>query len=86
MPTMAPNHQRLDIVRACMKLALQLDDAENEAISYDTSAANLDKWTSLTHVALILELEGSVGIEFDELEIVDLVSVEAILNAIDRKT
>jgi acyl carrier protein len=74
----------LEIVRDCLKTALELDDLETSAVDTDTTAWGLEKWTSLSHQALILELENRLGIEFDVLEIVDLVSVKAILEAFER--
>ena len=68
-----------------MKVALELDEAETQAIGVSTTAADLEKWTSSTHQALVLELESRFGIEFDVLEIVDLVSVDAITRAVDGR-
>ena len=74
----------LDVVRDCLKVALDLDDAETSAIDADTTAWGLEKWTSLSHQALILELENRLDIEFEVMEIVDLISVKAIIGAFER--
>ena len=81
---MSTKRTSFDIVRDCLKLALELDDAETRAIDTDTTAWGLEKWTSFSHQALILELENRLEIEFDVLEIVDLVSVKAIMEAFER--
>ena len=73
-----------DIVRDCLKVALALDDAETSSIDMETTAWGLEKWTSFSHTTLILELEDKLGFEFDVMEIVDLVSVKAIMEAFER--
>lgn len=81
---MAIDQPSLDTVRECLSVSLGLNESETHAITSDTTAWDLEKWTSLSHQALILELENRLGIEFDILEIVELVSVKAILDAIQR--
>lgn len=81
---MATKPTSLDIVRDCLRVALELDDGETSAIDAGTTAWGLEKWTSLSHQALILELENRLDIEFDVLEIVDLISVKAIMEALQR--
>ena len=82
---MESNKEYFEAIRECLKVALELDEAEVQSVALDTTAAGLEKWTSATHQGLILELERRFGIEFDVLEIVDLVSIEAILLAVDGR-
>ena len=82
---MMPEQDIFNIVRVCFQAALQLEHDELQTITRDTTASDLEKWTSLTHVALILQLEDTLEIEFDDFEIVELVSVDAILDSIEGK-
>ena len=80
-----PEQDIFDIVRVCFQEALQLEHAELQTITRETTSVDLQKWTSLTHVALILQLEDTLKIEFDDFEIVGLVSVDAIIDSIAGK-
>ncbi|NLX14857.1 MAG: acyl carrier protein [Phycisphaerales bacterium] len=75
----------LDQVRACMAKALKLDPSAVGSVNLNTTAADLPGWTSVTHLALVLELETAFKIRFDNDEIVSLGSVEAIMEALSRK-
>jgi acyl carrier protein len=62
------------------------------AINEDTSPDNLDQWTSLKHVDLVLNLQQAFEIEFTDSQIVEelltyktiVQTVEAALTKIDR--
>ena len=49
------------------------------------SAANCDKWDSLHHLNLMIELEMEFGVEFEPEEIAGLNSLDTILEILDRK-
>jgi len=71
-----------DHVRECMGVALELDPIEEEQIERATTAADLDKWDSLSHLRLILELEGHFGIILNDEQIVKLASIERIIEVV----
>ncbi|MBP7936411.1 MAG: hypothetical protein KA354_17360 [Phycisphaerae bacterium] len=75
----------LDIVRQCMARAMKLDAAAVSSITELTTAAQLPAWTSVTHLSLILELEKTFKITFDNDEIVTLGSVAMILERLAAK-
>jgi len=77
--------QVFDLVRQCLKVALELDQAEVQRIETDTTAADLDKWDSLGHLKLIMELEKCFGIEFDDDQVVGLASIETIMQVMENK-
>jgi len=56
------------------------------AIGYSTSSADLAGWDSLNHVILIQELEKEFGLHFDLFDVLELTSVEGIVNFIASKT
>ena len=55
-------------IRSIMAETFQVDP---EAINEDTSPDNLDRWTSLKHVDLVLNLQQAFDIEFTDSQIVE---------------
>lgn len=74
-----------DVICECLATALELNPAEMQAITEQTTAGDLEKWESVNHLKLILELERRLELEFDDDELVELGSVEAIMHAVERK-
>jgi acyl carrier protein len=74
-----------ETVKECFRIALRLDPARAAALGRDTRVGLLDGWDSLGHVKLVLEIERAFDIEFDDLEILELVSLPAIVEAVTRK-
>lgn len=79
---METTEQTLECVQQCMKRALELDEAEVKDIDRNTTAADLQKWDSLGHLRLVMELEESFGITFDDDQVVQLASVQRIMQAV----
>jgi acyl carrier protein len=50
-----------------------------------SSRENLAAWDSLKHMHLMLALEESFGVEFDDHELADLNSVQALLDSLAGK-
>jgi acyl carrier protein len=76
----------LPTVRGCMQRVLELGDEETASIGADTTPLVLPRWTSLTHVQLILELERTFDVVFDADDIAALASVSAIVRSLERLT
>lgn len=49
------------------------------------STANCDKWDSLHHLNLMIELEMEFGVEFEPEEIAGMNSLDTILEILGRK-
>jgi acyl carrier protein len=81
---MMPTRDLLPGIRACMKDVLQLNDEETAGVGPETTPLLVPRWTSLTHVQLILELERTFGVTFDADDIAAMGSVKAILNALEQ--
>ena len=54
-------------------------------LSPDSSRHNLPQWDSLKHMHLMLALEESFGVEFDDRELADLDNVQALLDRLAPK-
>lgn len=75
----------LDRVRAAMRTALNLNDADVQAIGREATPLDVPGWNSLAHVQLMLELEAAFGITFDADEIASLASVSAIVKTLEQR-
>ena len=56
-----------------------------ENVTPDTTQQNCDKWDSLRHLNLIVELEDAFDTEFEPEEIAEMKSVSAIAEVISSK-
>jgi acyl carrier protein len=56
-----------------------------DAVRPDSTAAELPGWDSLKHLVLVMEIEGTFGLQFAMDEIADLDSVSKIVNAVERR-
>lgn len=67
-------------IRSIMAETFQI---ELNAINEDTSPANQDRWTSLKHVDLVLNLQQAFDIEFTDSQIVEeLFSCKTIVQTV----
>lgn len=58
---------------------------EQSLVSELTSMQNTSEWDSLQHMLLILKIEEAFGLKFEVNEIIELNSVERILNKVNSK-
>lgn len=56
-----------------------------EELNKETSPDNIEKWDSLKHMNLILALEEEFNIAFSDEEIVEMLSVEIIVEILKEK-
>jgi acyl carrier protein len=75
----------LDKIRQCMSRAMKLDAKTTGSITEATTAADVPGWTSVAHLTLVLELEKTFGVAFDNDEIVSMGSVAAIAERLKAK-
>jgi acyl carrier protein len=54
-------------------------------VTDDLSPDTLDEWDSLSHLRLVTALEESTGLKFENVEIMDMVSVSAIREILHKK-
>lgn len=56
-----------------------------ESLSEESSPESIEAWDSLKHMSLILTLEEEYGIQFSDEEIVTMLNVGLILEALTNK-
>ena len=57
----------------------------SETISDDISQLNFEKWESLQHLILIVNIESEFGISFEPEEIVEMTSLDLIDKYLKKK-
>jgi acyl carrier protein len=60
-------------------------DIKISMISINSSPQTIESWDSLHHMRLILALEESLGLNFNEEDIMSMVDVQTILSCIYSK-
>jgi len=60
-------------------------EAPIEELNKESSPDNVEKWDSLKHMNLILALEEEFNIAFSDEEIVEMLSVEIIVEILKEK-
>jgi acyl carrier protein len=53
-----------------------------EQVSEDSSPDTISGWDSLAHMNLVLALEEELGVEFTDVQIVDMLNAELIMMAV----
>ena len=76
--------ERFTSIRRCLQQTLNLTDAEAQAITEETTAAQLPRWTSAAHLELVFALEREFDVMFEAEDIAMLASVPAIDAAVTR--
>lgn len=60
-------------------------DDEDISVAPETTANDVDGWDSLSHVNLIVAIEGKFGIRFSQKELLSFKSVGDLLRCIESK-
>jgi acyl carrier protein len=71
-------------LRECFKKAMRLDEATAGTIDEQTHMSNVEAWDSIAHFRLIITLEEHFGVRFEDEQIAELVSVDAIVSTLTR--
>jgi acyl carrier protein len=81
-------NRKLDVVAVTVRSEIQDIFADvfkfDGAITAQTSRADVAKWDSLTHIALVAAIEQNFGISLSMDEMVEIRSVQDICNILDR--
>ena len=66
-------------------LAADLFAIPREAITPETSPDTLDRWDSMQHLNLMLDLEMTFGVKFTAQEQAEMLSIGAVAGTVERK-
>lgn len=67
------------------KIMSQIFRVAEDHIREDASSLTIDSWDSLAHMNLIAALEEEFGVQFQDQEIIQMTSFEAILSSLALK-
>jgi len=70
-----------DILQRILELARSRFEADSPAIVEGSTASDVPAWNSLSHVMLVAEIEGSFGITFDLMKMVEMKSIGDLARA-----
>jgi acyl carrier protein len=73
------------IKKRTIECMVRVFDVPAESINETTSQKNLDKWDSLNHLNLMIELEEEFDISFEPEEIAQMITFLEIVAMIERK-
>ena len=68
-----------------LKIVSQVMEVPLEQLNEESSPDNVKNWDSLKHMNLILALEEEFDVSFSDEEIVELLSVEIIVETLKEK-
>lgn len=63
-----------------------LFDDHTDAVTRETSSADIEDWDSLANIQLVVMIERQFGIQFPTSEIQNFRNVGDLVDAVDRKT
>jgi len=69
-------------IKSVMASVFEVDSSQ---INSDTSPDTLESWDSLKHMNLILALEEEFGVEFDDDDIISMISYKLIVLILKEK-
>jgi len=74
-----------DIIVAVQNLMIDIFDVDDIQINHNTVASDIEEWDSLSQVRLMVSVERSFKIRFDNAEIESLKNVGDLVKAIAAK-
>jgi len=73
------------LVNRVLKIVSQVMEVHLEQLNEESSPDTIENWDSLKHMNLILALEEEFDVTFSDEEIVELLSVEIIVETLKEK-
>ncbi|MEF3426988.1 acyl carrier protein [Bacteroides cellulosilyticus] len=67
-----------------VKFAEQFEETEPEKITYETRFRDIEEWSSLVHLSIIMMLDREYDVAIDEDDFNKLETVEDIFNYINK--
>jgi acyl carrier protein len=74
----------MDILSEVTTIMKKVFRTQNITVTEQTVAADIEKWTSISHISLVVEVERFFKIRFKSLEIQKWTNVGDMINSIKR--
>jgi len=78
-------NRRLNLLNRILKIVSQVMEVPLEQLNEESSPDTIENWDSLKHMNLILALEEEFDVNFSDEEIVEMLSVEIIVETLKEK-
>lgn len=75
-----------DIINRLNKIFREVFEDSSIQVTREMTAADVEKWDSLSHLSMIAEVEKEFGIKFKLKELVSMKNVGDLINNIAAKT
>jgi acyl carrier protein len=60
-------------------------EVPQEKLNEESSSENIESWDSLMHMNLVIALEEEFNVEFDEEEIIEMLSYKGVIELLEAK-
>ena len=77
--------ERIDILLKMQDVFRDVLDNSNIVLTEETTADDIEEWTSLTHVSLINSIENNMNISFSVREMMGWQNIGEIIDSIQSK-
>tara|TARA_S200000501_G_C20231660_1_gene486044 strand:- start:183 stop:437 length:255 start_codon:yes stop_codon:yes gene_type:complete len=74
-----------EIVDRLFKVFRNVFEINNDSLNMDTNQKSFNKWDSLNHILLIVELESEFGIKFNSGELAELNNMSSLYRKIKER-
>ncbi len=74
-----------EIVDRLYKVFRNVFEISNDSLNMDTNQKSFNKWDSLNHILLIVELESEFGIKFNSGELAELNNMSSLYKKIKER-
>lgn len=77
---------RTDIFERLQMIFRELFEDDSIALTPETTAHDVERWDSLSHVDMMIMVEETFGVRFSTREVTGLANVGQLVNAIERRS
>lgn len=77
---------REEILEQLQPIFAEVFEEDDLVVTEQTTAADVEKWDSLSHLTLIYEVEMEFNMKFQMKEILEMQNVGAMVDIIERET
>jgi len=75
----------MDIQNKVFEIVAKVCETEVSNITMETTIGDFSRWDSMGHLTILQQVEEELGISFEPEEMMDLVDVNDIVNAVKAK-
>jgi acyl carrier protein len=77
--------RKADILAMLTRIFRETFEDDSIQLTYATTAADIERWDSLSNIELLVAIESATGARFSSAEIADLANVGELVEVIGRR-